>query len=463
MIKFSVLFFSLLSTAAFAISNKESTPTAKKPVDLRYHLNDTGTHYVKMTFLNQTWLRFNDSNPGTTVAGNAASNTLDVGLRRTRIQLFGQLTDRIFFYTQFGMNNFNKNSAFPAYNTDGVPSNRKIGAFFHDALGEYELFRNENNFLRLGGGLTIVGGFSRLSQPSITTIMTTDVPVFAQATVDQNDQFGRKLAVYARGQAGKINYRIAMADPFLPETNGNVPPALSRNAQFSSFGLKKQWDATLIWNILDTEDNTTPGYMTGTYLGKRKVWNLEAGMIYQKNALRRTEGVDTLSVPLNLWSVATYLDMPVNVEKGTAVSAYLGYFNTDYGKGYLRYNGIMNPATGTNQPIAGASGTQGNAFPMFGTGQVVYLQAGYKFKDNLLGEQGTLQPYVSCQVSDYDRLNSKMTVWNTGLNWLIKGHNGKLSLDYQSRPVYENSGSDINQLNKTGRKGALVLQYQINI
>src|SRR5690606_32015685 len=130
--------------------------------------------------------------------------------------------------------------------------------------------------------------------------------VFAQATVDQNDQFGRKLAVYARGQAGKINYRLAMADPFLPETNGNVPPALSRNAQFSSVGLKKQWDATLIWNILDTEDNTTPGYMTGTYHGKRKVWNLEGGLIYQKNALRRIDGVDTVSVPLKLWSLATY-------------------------------------------------------------------------------------------------------------------------------------------------------------
>lgn len=450
----------MFSVSAFASTPENSKP---KPTDLRYNLNESGSNYVKMTFLNQTWLRFNDNNPGTTVAGNPASNTLDIGLRRTRVQLFGQLTVRIFFYTQFGMNNFNKNSTFPAYNNSGTPSNRKIGAFFHDALGEYEILRKGNNFLRLGGGLTIVGGLSRLSQPSISSILTTDVPVFAQVTVDQTDQFGRKLTMYARGQAGKLNYRFAMADPFLIETNGTVPAALSRNAQFSSNGLKKQWNATLIWNIFDTEDNTTPGYMTGTYLGKRKVWNIETGMIYQQNALRRTDGNDTLSIPLKLWSVASYLDMPVNLEKGTAISAYLGYFNTDYGDGYLRYNGIMNPATGTNNPISGASGTHGNAFPMFGTGQVVYFQAGYKFKDRLLGDQGTLLPYVSYQYSDYDRLNNKMIVWNTGVSWLIKGHNGKFSLDYQNRPVYQNNTLNPNQLDKTGRKGAFVLQYQIAI
>ena len=39
-------------------------------------------------------------------------------------------------------------------------------------------------------------GLSRFSQPSIGTIVTMDVPVFAQATVDQTDEFSRKLSVY---------------------------------------------------------------------------------------------------------------------------------------------------------------------------------------------------------------------------------------------------------------------------
>jgi hypothetical protein len=102
--------------------------------DIRYNLNTSGSHYVKFTFTNQTWLRLNENNPGTTVLSDPASNTFDIGLRRTRMQLFGQLTDRIFFYTQFGMNNFNKTNGFPGYNTSGTPSNRKVSAFFHDAL-----------------------------------------------------------------------------------------------------------------------------------------------------------------------------------------------------------------------------------------------------------------------------------------------------------------------------------------
>ncbi|REA62425.1 hypothetical protein DSL64_09215 [Dyadobacter luteus] len=430
--------------------------------DIRYNLNNSGSHYVKVTFTNQTWLRLNDNNPGTTVLSNPENQTFDIGLRRTRMQLFGQITDRIFFYTQFGMNNFNKISAFPAYNKAGNASNRKVAAFFHDALGEYEVYRKGTSFVRFGGGLTIVNGLSRFSQPSIGTIMTMDVPVFAQATVDQTDIFSRKLAVYSRGQIGKFNYRLGLADPFPVETSGGVPAALGVNSVFAQKKHKKQIDGLLIYNFFDTEDNTTPGYMTGTYLGKRKVLNLEAGFITQKNATWRREGADTLYSSMNLWSVAAYADMPLNKAKGTAVSGYLGYFSTDYGKGYLRYNNSMNPATGTTQPIAGVSGTHGNAYPMFGTGSVIYAQAGYKFKDGLLGSQGTLMPFASLQSADYDRLTDVMNLYNVGVNWLIKGQNGKLTLNYENRPIYKASTVP-NELAKDGRKGAWILQYQISI
>ena len=450
-----------LLTSAFAVAQvKPSDDNVKS--DLRYNLNESGSHYIKATFTNQVWFRFNESNPGTTVFGDPKSNTFDIGLRRTRIQLFGQITDRIFFYTQFGMNNFNKTSAFPGYNTAGTPSNRKVAAFFHDAVGEYEILRKGTSFIRFGGGLTVVNGLSRFSQPSIGTIMTMDVPVFAQATVDQTDQFARKLSVYSRGQIGKLNYRVAVSDPFPIETNGAAPPAIGTNSVFSQRNSRKQFQGLLIYNFFDTEDLVTPGYMTGTYLGKRKVLNLEAGVISQKNATWRREAMDTIYNNMTLWSVAAYMDMPLNKDKGTAVSAYLGYFNTDYGKGYLRYNGIMNPATGTTKPIAGAGATHGNAFPMFGTGSVVYAQAGYKLKDGLLGSQGTLMPYASWQYSDYERLQNALHVYNVGVNWLLKGNNGKMSLNYENRTIYQASQTP-NLLEASGRRAAWTIQYQISI
>jgi hypothetical protein len=414
--------------------------------ELKLNLNDEGSHYIKATLLNQVWLRYNQSNPGTYVLNSPQSTTFDLGLRRTRFQLFGQLTDRVFFYFQFGQNNFN----YLAQNL----GNRKIQAFFHDALGEYRITKGSEKLI-LGGGLTIANGLSRFSQPSIGTISTMDVPVFAQATVDQTDEFSRKLSLYARGQLGKLDYRIVMSDPFPITTTGSTPPALSSNATFAQMGHKKQFQGLFIYNIFDSEPHTTP-YMTGTYLGKRKILNIEAGFINQANATWTKEATDTIYHNLNLWSAAVFYDAPVNKEKGTALNAYAGFFNYDFGPGYLRYNGIMNPATsiGAGYP----TGSQGNAFPMFGTGNILYTQIGYLLKKDLLGDNGTLMPYASLMSANYKRLDKQMNVFDVGINWLIKGHTSKFTLDYQNRPYYLQQGSD---LIRSGRRSQIVLQYQI--
>jgi hypothetical protein len=443
----SLLCFSMMK--GFAQTTEQPKPEPKKEIEeLRLKLNDDGSHYIKATFLNQIWFRFNQSNPYTQVLGTDAPRTFDIGLRRTRIQLYGQLTDHVLFYFQFGQNNFN----FLTQNA----GNRKIEAFFHDALGEYRV-KKGSDLLYLGGGLTITNGLSRFSQPSIGTIMTMDVPVFAQATVDQTDEFSRKLSVYARGQVGKLDYRLVMSDPFPITTNGTTLPAVSANSTFSQVGHHKQYQGFFMWNFMDKESHVTP-YMTGTYLGKKKVLNLEGGFITQKNATVTTDGTNLTYHDMNLFSLAVFYDTPLNTEKGTAFNAYAGYFHTDYGKNYLRYNGIMNPSSGSS--VAGPAGSNGNAFPMFGTGNVFYAQAGYLLRKDLMGEgNGTLMPYASVQSSKYDRLDKQMTVFDVGINWFIKGHTSKLSLDYQNRPVYDQVGSDL--LLRSSRNSQAILQYQI--
>jgi hypothetical protein len=219
----------------------------KEVEELRLKLNDDGSHYIKATFSNQVWFRFNQSNQGTTVLGEDASKTFDIGLRRTRMQLFGQLTDHVGFYFQFGQNNFNFLS-----NNAG---NRKLQVFFHDALAEYKV-KKGSDLLYLGGGLTITNGLSRFSQPSVSTIMSLDVPVFAQATVDQTDEFSRKLSVYARGQLGRLDYRLVLSDPFPVTTNGQTPPPIGTNATFAQVGHHKQYQGFFMWNFLDKEPHT---------------------------------------------------------------------------------------------------------------------------------------------------------------------------------------------------------------
>ena len=97
------------------------TAFAQKTPDtelLKLKLNESGSRYFQITFLNQVWVRGNENNPGTLIEGVAENQSFDIGLRRTRMQMMGQITDRAFIYFQFGQNNFNAQ-----YN---ATSNRKI-------------------------------------------------------------------------------------------------------------------------------------------------------------------------------------------------------------------------------------------------------------------------------------------------------------------------------------------------
>lgn len=444
------MLFSFLSLLVFA-SNAQSSVESEV---LKYKLNESGSRFFQVTFLNQVWLRFNQSNPGTTVIGDPQANTLDIGLRRTRMQLFGQITDRTFLYFQFGQNNFNA-----MYN---ATSNRKLAPFFHDALGEYRV--SSGNQLKIGGGLTITTGISRFSQPSIGTILTTDVPVFAQTTVDQIDQFGRKLSIYARGQIGKFDYRAVLSDPFPVTSNGQTPPALSSVSNFASKGHSLQTAGYLIYQFFDHENHLTP-YMNGTYLGSKKIFNIAIGGAYQPNAMWSKSAVrDTLYQAMQHVAIESFLDMPVGT-KNSIISAYLGYFNTNYGTNYLRYNGIMNPASGTtltaSNSITGQGPTYGNALPMFGTGNVVYTQIGYMLPSKTKGLANRWMPYASATIASFDRLNGLPTnTFNLGVKYYLNGNKSKLSLDYQNRPSYRVENSEV----KSGdRLGTVTLQMQVNI
>ncbi|MCC2680950.1 MAG: hypothetical protein K0S36_514 [Nitrosospira multiformis] len=422
----------------------------KEKDPFKFNLNEDGSQYIKFGMLNQLWLRYEQNNPGSLILNEPVDDTTDIGLRRTRLVLQGQLTDRTYFYLQYGMNNFNFLSQ--------VNGDRHIDHYFHDAFGELRL--TQGHQLIAGGGLTIANGLSRFTNPSGATIMTMDLPIFAQATVDQTDLFNRKLSIYLRGQIGKFNYRVIASDPFPISTSGKPPVPISPDhATFARDTHTKQFQGFFVWNFWDTEPMTNP-FMQGTYLGKKSVLNLEAGFITQKNATWTGTEANPHFHDLNFWSVAGYLDAPIDKIKETAISAYLGYFNLDYGPGYIRNNGVgLNSANGLSTEGGSFNGS-GNAFPMFGTGDVWYAQIGYLLPTNLPGSNnGQLMPYVSLMSANYERLHDQMNVFNVGINWFLKGHNSKFTFDYQNRPIFNANGSG--DIVKTSSRGQFVLQYQI--
>jgi hypothetical protein len=118
----------------------------------------------------------------------------------------------------------------------------------------------------------------------------------------------------------------------------------------------------------------------------------------------------------------------------------------------------MNPA---NQ-VSGKSSFNGagNAFPLIGTGQVLYAQCAYLFRKDLFKDQGTLQPYASGIYARYERLNDPMLVYDIGMNWLISGNSVKISLDYQSRPIFaQATNGTVNEI-RNARRGQLTMQFQ---
>ncbi len=435
----------LLLLALAHPATAQIAPPADFPLKdgLKTYLTPDSATFLRLNFLAQSWVRLNENNPGSTVNGELASTTGDVGLRRVRLVLSGQLTRRVFVFVQFGQNSFS------------YLSPRKTGSFFHDVTGEYAFIKKK---LSLGVGLNGWNGPGRYSNSAASSILGLDPPLFQEATNDVNDQLLRQLGGYAKGKLGKLDYRVAMGKPFVTQTATAAPDPLSHNSTYTVGNPRAQYHGYLMYQFLDQESNAGAG-IVGSYLGRKRVFNIGGGMLYQPQGVwHTTQAGDTVRQAIKLFAVDVYYDAPLDAAKGTALTAYAGYFHYDFGPGYLRSIGVMNPANGVRASQASFNGA-GNSVPLLGTGNTFYAQAGYLLRRHLLGEHGTLQPFASVQASRYDRLADPMVLLNFGVNWLIVGNSSKVTLNYQSRPIYsiQSGGEPI----VTGRRGEYVFQYQI--
>jgi len=215
------------------------------------------------------------------------------------------------------------------------------------------------------------------------------------------------------------------------------------------------------YNFLESEPHLTP-YMTGTFLGKKQISSVAAGIVYQSSATVHMDKNDTVFNDMLHVGFEQVLEIPIHAEKQDAIHIMNGIYATNYGKNYLRFNGIMNPASGfaTIPSKVFPANSYGNAFPMFGTGVVFYSQWGWLLPKNQ-NVWGQLMPYFSTQIARYEALlNSPMIIFNIGLSGFLNGHQSKWSLEYQNRPTYYGS-INTSTLYSGERKGCLTFQYQI--
>jgi len=468
------LVFLLIGFAATAQPTTTTAPAAAppKPVDHSYKpltlkLNDDGSKFVRFIMWHQFWATATQNNPdtrdvqGKLVDGSANADkgwSTDLALRRSRFLAYAQISPRAMILTHWGINNqsFISGATAPSgpnATTTASNNGKKPQLFIHDAWTEYELKKDK---LYLGAGLIYWNGISRLTSQSTLNFMTLDAPIFNWPTIESTDQFARQFGFYAKGQLGRLDYRLSLNKPF---ANGATPLAVAKNGVAVNV-LNENWATAgyVNWMFWDKESNKLPFYV-GSYLGAKKVFNLGVGFYNHPGAslYKTAESRDSVYQSNTAIGADVYLDMPINKTKGSALNVLATYYNYDFGTNYIRNLGILNlHSTGAStNSWAGA----GNAQPTIGTGSIFYLQAGYQLPK--LKNGTAFMPYITLTHKDFERLADPSTQYGLGLNYFVTGHNAKITLEYQTRPIYQLNAANNNAIERTGYRGELILQTHI--
>lgn len=458
------------TTPAPAEAPKPAEDHSYKPLTLK--LNDSGSKYVRFIMWHQFWATATQNNPGTVDGtGQLIDGTdyksewsTDLALRRSRFLAYAQISPRALILTHWGINNQSFIAGATGSNgpnsTATVSNNgKKPQLFLHDAWTEFEVAKNK---LYLGAGLHYWNGVSRLGSNSTLNFMTLDAPIFNWQNIEVTDQFARQFGIYAKGQLGRLDYRLALNKPF---ASGTLPGAVKKDGIAVNV-ISETWATTgyVNWMFWDKENNKLPFYV-GSHLGTKKVFNIGAGFYHQpKASLYKTTAGDSTFQDHIAIGVDAFLDMPLNKAKGTALSVLATFYNFNYGTNYIRHIGILNEH-GSIAPVApGRSADSfsggGNNQPTIGTGNIGYVQAGYLLPK--LKNGTAFMPYATFTYKDFERLSETSTQFGLGLNYFVTGHHAKITLEYQTRPVYKVDTAD-SLVKRNGSKGQLILQTHIFI
>jgi hypothetical protein len=283
---------------------------------LRLYLNNKdSTSFIRLLMWSQIWARMQEHNPYTTInTNNNVDQTWDVGIRRSRILLHGQLNPRILVFWIIGANNqtFNTGGGGLLTGPDGVTDGKRQSVFVHDAWTEFKVSRE----FSFGAGLLTWSGLSRQSNAATLNFLTLDSPLYGWSILDATDQFARTFGLYAKGEIGKLSYRAVLTKPFtMPiaaagwqtmgrdERSAAVQPTFvnGRGGGWTAglIGLPNaynisQWSGRTLnepmyqlyssYDFWEQESQTLP-FMVGSYLGTKKVLNIGAGFIHQSNAM----------------------------------------------------------------------------------------------------------------------------------------------------------------------------------
>ncbi|MGJ8742930.1 hypothetical protein [Polaribacter sp.] len=383
--KFLLLGFLLIS---FQFLTAQGSPDYNGGLKVKF--NENGKKYLRIISWAQVQASYNND-------ASATSSKTSFNLRRARVMLFSQISDKFLILTHFGLNSLNAGSISPTGKGDGSQ------LFLHDAWVQYSL--NESH--TIGAGLHYFNGISRLNNQSTLNMMTLDNNRQSWATIGLSDQFARHIGLFMKGKFGKLQYRVAINDAI---TNGlDARTAVSEQAVYGGVNLLGTKDAGKTfagyfeYHLLDEESNFLP-FKVGTYLGGKKVFNIGAGFFLHPNGAVKLESGNPVGEDVSIFAIDVFYDTPLG-DDGSALTAYATYQSNNYGENYL--------------------------YSAYGTGNMVYSHVGYVFAGDKTKTR--FQPYLSYASNSYDASTNNRNILGVGINAFMSGHNSKLTLEYKNQ------------------------------
>ena len=355
----------------------------------KFKFNDSGSKYIRLISWAQVQANYNFATANT-------PEQMGFNLRRARILMFSQITDRFLILAHFGLNSLTAGTMSPT----GKGAGSQL--FFHDVWAQYNVHKNHT----IGAGLHYFNGISRLNNQSTLNMMTLDNNRASWATIGLTDQFARHLGIFGKGSFGAFQYRLAVnnvlqngLDDRTPITEGGAVYGGARllESPVADFAYSGYFE----YQLFDRESNFLP-YKVGTYLGGKKILNIGAGFFLHPEGTVVADGAtgNLEGQMVNLWAVDAFLEYPIGKERA-AITAYATMQFNNYGEDFM--------------------------YGPYGSGSMFYAHVGYAFP----GKTVRFQPYVSFGHHEFNAVTDSRNQLGVGLNAYFSGHHSKLTLEYR--------------------------------
>ncbi len=327
-------------------------------------------HKLKAGLRLQAWYQYVEDGKN---SGRKGLN--DFMMRRFYFYLKGEVTPKIGFFAHIAGDRIGQ---------DGLDKS-SLGLGSGIAVRDAWLSLNLSESFKIQMGRMYVPFTRFFGTESTFALLTVDLP-FTQGGVRGAPFYANKVGrddgvvIWGNPFNGLIQYRLGITEGV--ENSDNPEDNLSFSGRVSL-------------NLLEPEK---AWFNKGTYLGKKKVLAIGAGFNYQEDlTLSGKPDQDNIG-----WTVDLFFDHPVGKGAVTFESAFIDVKNVTQ---TLKYSWL----------------TKGD------DAQIYYIQGGYLFPWKI--GPGRIQPYFR-----YERLyvdNKPDTAFPSfGLNYYIKGHNAKFTLDW---------------------------------